>query len=80
MQTLDWGFNLLSPVVYAQKSLGDFFGIPQIISFDCWSIILHAYAMEGRTRGLGTGCHWDYRTASKKPKNLAGPWGLPTLP
>jgi hypothetical protein len=30
MQTLDWGFNLFAPVVYAQKSLGDFLGIPQM--------------------------------------------------
>lgn len=30
MQTLDWGFNLFARVVYAQKSLGDFLGIPQM--------------------------------------------------
>jgi len=30
MYSLDWGFNPLLRVVYAQKSLGDFLGIPQM--------------------------------------------------
>jgi hypothetical protein len=63
MQTLDWGFNLFAPVVYREKKswgfLGDSPNVPLdslvILEVDCWSIILHVYVMEGRTRGLGLG-------------------------
>jgi hypothetical protein len=63
MCSLDWGFNPFLRVVYAQKNFGDLLGIPQIylqhnciaLLFDCWSILLHVYVMEGGTRGLGLG-------------------------
>lgn len=63
MRSLDWGFNPLLLVVYRGKKFGESPENPQIylqhnciaLLFDCWSILLHVYVMEGATMGLGLG-------------------------